>query len=95
VKINIPRMLIGLRELQHQQKPSWWENMAYRLWRTVLKRPRLYRLATWLARRALCWRARDGWLASAPGPAAGWTQTRDLPAPAAKTFRTLWREGQL
>src|SRR5436309_1239212 len=28
VRINIPRMLIGLRELQHHHKPSWVENLA-------------------------------------------------------------------
>jgi L-lactate dehydrogenase complex protein LldF len=93
VKINIPRMLIGLRELQHEQNPSRFENLAYRLWRFVLRRPRFYRLAVRLARYTLGWRAKDGWLARAPGPGRGWTQTRDFPAPAAKTFRQMWDEG--
>src|SRR4051794_10286010 len=46
VRINIPQMLIGLRELQHHMKPSRWEALAYRLWSALLRRPWLYRLAT-------------------------------------------------
>src|SRR5436309_16098244 len=45
VKINIPHMLIGLRELQHQRKRSRWEALAYRVWKELLRRPWLYRLA--------------------------------------------------
>src|SRR5918911_838121 len=45
VKINIPHMLIGLRELQHHGPPTRWEGLAYRAWAAVLARPRLYRLA--------------------------------------------------
>ncbi len=91
VRINIPHMLIGLRELQHKQKPSRWENVAYGLWRSVLRTPWLYRLALRLARLALRWKAADGWLQRLPGAGAGWTQARDFPAPAARSFRELWR----
>src|SRR5215472_594533 len=52
VKINIPHMLIGLRELQ-QHTPgskSRWERLAYRLACAVLRRPMLYRLAVRAAR---------------------------------------------
>src|SRR6266446_4831065 len=45
VKINIPHMLIGLRELQHIHKSGRWESLAYNLWKKVLCRPWLYRLA--------------------------------------------------
>src|SRR4051794_12867767 len=53
VKINIPRMLIGLRELQHKHRPARFEGLAYRLWAQVLQRPWLYRLAVGMVRRAL------------------------------------------
>jgi L-lactate dehydrogenase complex protein LldF len=92
VKINIPRMLIGLRELQHHQKPSRWENLAYRAWAAVLARPALYRLALAAARVLLRPVARHGWLRRLPGPGAGWTQDRDFPAPAARPFRDRWKE---
>jgi L-lactate dehydrogenase complex protein LldF len=92
VKINIPRMLVGLRELQHQHRPSRLESLAYRLWAGVLRRPWLYRLALFGARVLLRPFARDGWLRRLPGPGAGWTQMRDFPAPAAKSFRQRWKE---
>jgi L-lactate dehydrogenase complex protein LldF len=92
VKINIPRMLIGLRELQHHGKPSRWEGLAYRLWQGVLRRPWLYRLALRWARLVLRALAKDGWLRRLPGPGAGWTSVRDFPAPAARSFRERWQE---
>jgi L-lactate dehydrogenase complex protein LldF len=90
VKINIPHMLIGLRELQHKHKASRWEALAYRLWAAMLARPWLYRLALRLARVALRPLAREGWLRRLPGLAAGWTAVRDFPAPAARPFRDEW-----
>jgi L-lactate dehydrogenase complex protein LldF len=92
VKINIPHMLIGLRELQHHQATHFWERSAYRLWKEVLRRPFLYRLALRAAQLTLRPFSRDGWLRRMPGPAAGWTAIRDFPAPAVKPFRDRWRE---
>jgi L-lactate dehydrogenase complex protein LldF len=91
VRINIPRMLIGLRELQHHARSNRWETIAYRLWREVLRRPWLYRLALAGARTVLRPLARDGWLDRLPGPGAAWTGVRDFPAPAAQSFRERWR----
>src|SRR5882724_736645 len=66
VKINIPHMLIGLRELQHHETKKRWENLAYRLWAAVLARPRLYRLGLAAARLVLRPMARRGWLQKLP-----------------------------
>jgi L-lactate dehydrogenase complex protein LldF len=93
VRINIPHMLIGLRELQHDYKGGRGERLAYWLWKEVLRRPYLYRLALRLARPVLRALARDGWLRKLPGPAGGWTEARDFPAPAARSFRERWKEG--
>ena len=91
VKINIPHMLIGLRELQqHEKGKSFAEKLAYGLSATVLRRPWLYRIALRCARLVLRPLARDGWLRSLPGPGAAWTVARDFPAPAARSFRELW-----
>jgi L-lactate dehydrogenase complex protein LldF len=94
VRINIPHMLVGLRELQ-QHTPgakSRWERLAYRVAGAVLARPWLYKLALGLARLVLRPWARDGWLRRLPGPGAAWTQARDFPAPAARSFRARWKE---
>ncbi len=94
VKINIPHMLIGLRELQHHQGGKgrrWAERLAYRLAREVLARPWLYRLALRLGRFFMRLRARGGWVRRLPGAGAAWTQGRDFPALAARSFRERWR----
>jgi L-lactate dehydrogenase complex protein LldF len=92
VRINIPHMLIGLRELQHEHSSGRGERLAYWLWKQVLLRPWLYRLALRTARPLLRWRARDGWLSSLPGAGRGWTEARDFPAPAPRSFRERWHE---
>jgi L-lactate dehydrogenase complex protein LldF len=93
VKINIPHMLIGLRELQHHEKgvKSRWERWAYAASCAVLRRPWLYRLALKLARVAAWPLARGGWMQRVPGPGAAWTQVRDFPAPARRSFREMWK----
>jgi L-lactate dehydrogenase complex protein LldF len=45
------------------------------------------RLSRWFVRPF----ARDGWLHKLPGPASGWTQARDFPAPARQSFRERWK----
>jgi L-lactate dehydrogenase complex protein LldF len=35
--------------------------------------------------------ARNGIISSLPGPLAGWSTTRDLPAVPAQSFRDWWR----
>jgi L-lactate dehydrogenase complex protein LldF len=92
VRINIPQMLIGLRELQHHHGQGRWEGLAYRLWAAVLRRPWLYRLAVRLARLVLRPLNKEGWLTKLPGPGAGWTASRDFPAPAARSFRERWKD---
>jgi L-lactate dehydrogenase complex protein LldF len=94
IRINIPHMLIGLRELQHHHKPSWGENVAYRLWSYVLRKPWLYRMAVRMARLFLRPLATNGWLRRLPGAGHGWTSVRDFPAPAERSFRDRWKELQ-
>jgi L-lactate dehydrogenase complex protein LldF len=92
VKINIPHMLIGLRELQqhHKGTKSRLEKLAYRVACVVLRRPWLYRVGIKLARVALRLMGRDGWVKQLPGQGAAWTSVRDFPTPARHAFRDIW-----
>lgn len=95
VKIQIPDLLIRLREKLHQEPGELGlaERLAYRLWARLLRSPRAYRWATWWASRTIGrWKRSSGWLRSLPGPLGGWTQKRDFPAPAARRFRDWWDE---
>jgi L-lactate dehydrogenase complex protein LldF len=102
VRINVPHMLIGLRELQHdppagdrkqvRKKSRFpWERLAYWLWKELLRRPWMYRLGLRLAKLFLRFRSRDEWIARLPGPGSGWTAARDFPAPAKESFRQRWK----
>jgi L-lactate dehydrogenase complex protein LldF len=95
VKIQIPEMLIRLREQLHHEpgQSSKLESLAYRFWARTLKSPWLYRLGTWLATRTLGrWKRGSPWFERLPGKLAGWTAKRDFPAPAAERFRDWWRK---
>jgi hypothetical protein len=36
-------------------------------------------------------RAQGGWVQELPSVAAGWTQIRDMPEPAERTFHQMWK----
>ena len=92
VKIQIPELLVKLREQLHHApgEQSWLENMAYRLWARSMRSPLAYRAATWLATRTMGRLVKSGWLKRLPGPLHGWTAARDFPAPARERFRDWW-----
>lgn len=95
VKIQIPEMLIQLREQLHHEpgQGNALESLAYRLWARSLRSPWMYRLGTWLLARTLGrWKRRDPWLKKLPGKLHGWTARRDFPAPAAERFRDWWQK---
>ncbi len=95
VKIQIPQMLIQLREQLHQsrERHGWLEKLAYRLWAGSLRSPRWYRWGTWLTTRTLG-RVfnKERWMRELPGKLDGWTRDRDFPAPAPQRFRDWWNE---
>lgn len=93
VKIQIPEMLIQLREQLHHEPghKSRLEALAYGLWARSLRSPWLYRLGTWLATRTIGrFKRSDPWLKRLPGKLHGWTAKRDFPAPSAERFRDWW-----
>ena len=97
VKIQIPEMLIQLREQLHHEPghKSRLEAFAYSTWARTLRMPWLYRLGTWLATRTIGrFKRRDPWLKRLPGNLHGWTAKRDFPAPAAERFRDWWNSAE-
>ncbi|MBX9788464.1 MAG: lactate utilization protein [Pirellulales bacterium] len=94
VKIAIPELLIKLRDRLHeaQHGSGMLESLAYRTWGVLLRSALGYRVATWLASRALGRsQASSRWLRWLPGALGGWTSSRDFPAPARERFRDWWR----
>jgi L-lactate dehydrogenase complex protein LldF len=95
VKINIPQHLINLRrDIVNQKLDGWLNRAVYRLWGRGLQSPFLYatlgRLQKWALRRRA--RGNNGWVTAMPSIAAGWTQVRDMPAPAKQSFHQLWQK---
>lgn len=87
VRIDIPRMLLELRNESHQAgKTPWWLRMGLTVYRFVVVRPRLFRLAIGISRLATRVLARRGWLRRLPPPLSGWTAHRDFPAFARELF---------
>ena len=91
VAIPLPTLLRGWRDR------SWREGLepatvrwAVRAWRFVALRPALFRLVNSVAVRAMPLFARGGWIRRMP-LAGGWTDHRDLPRPAARTFMAQYR----
>ncbi|MBK9166419.1 MAG: iron-sulfur cluster-binding protein [Bryobacterales bacterium] len=98
VKIDIPQILLDLRadikEAETKQGTNRWERLAFRMWSWVMRRPKLYEMASMMA--ASLAPSNDGYIRNLPGPmnvgpVAGWLSQRDLPVPAARSFRQQWR----
>lgn len=95
VKIAIPEMLLKLREQMHDEPElkNRRESWAYGLWAWMLRRPWMYRWATWWATRTIGrLKRKSGWMRRLPGKLNGWTKNRDFPAPAPERFRDWWRK---
>lgn len=94
VKINIPQHLINMRrDIVRGRMNGAIERFVYRAWATALRSPFMYKWITRLQKIELGRRAgRSGWVRELPKVASGWTQIRDMPAPAKRTFHELWRD---
>lgn len=91
VKIPLPTLLRGWRDR------SWREGLepasvrsGIKAWSFVALRPALYRRASAAAIRSMRLFSKGGWIRSMP-LANGWTEYRDMPAPAKRTFMQQYK----
>ena len=99
VKIEIPHILLKLREQAQNEKKTKathfsLERLVMGLWAQVMCSPALYAgFGRWTRRvwRVLGENDRLGWLWT---PLSRWSQHRDLPRPAARSFRELYRSSE-
>jgi L-lactate dehydrogenase complex protein LldF len=95
VRIDIPRMLIRLREhLDQEQIAPASERLVFRAFRRLLTSPAAFAWSIRLARLLQTPFKRDGQLRRLPSLFQQWTKTRDLPPVAAKSFSERWKELQ-
>ncbi|HEY4330144.1 MAG TPA: LutB/LldF family L-lactate oxidation iron-sulfur protein [Phycisphaerae bacterium] len=95
VKINIPEMLVRMkRDLGKTSAMPWSQRMLFKLWTRGLLTGAGYRLGQKVQRMALreMMPGSGEWVTKLPGAAGGWTDSRDFPKPAKRTFREMWKE---
>ena len=93
VKINIPRMLLELRSQTAQGDPDpaqrasgIGERLIWKAWRRGMMSRSRFEAGSSVGKMMAAPLKRDGWLKKLPPPISGWTDSRDFPAPASKTF---------
>ncbi|HEX2390496.1 MAG TPA: LUD domain-containing protein, partial [Casimicrobiaceae bacterium] len=91
VKIPLPDLQRKLREKEFERRlRPWQERLGLKAWGWLAAHPALYSAATKVGIRALRLLAdRNGMIRKLP-LARGWTDERDMPAPAGRTFRELY-----
>ncbi|MGA7324010.1 MAG: LutB/LldF family L-lactate oxidation iron-sulfur protein [Rhodomicrobium sp.] len=91
--IPLPKMMRHWRERDFEQKSSAsLPKLALRAWAFVATRPLLYRFAANTTARVLSFLGGRKRRFSSLPLAGAWTKYRDLPAPAPRTFQSLWHE---
>jgi L-lactate dehydrogenase complex protein LldF len=102
VNIDLPRMLLALREKLAYGDPGWQvepagrlEGLVFKAWSLLVGNRRLYELflKTAAAGQRLLPRA-GGMIRRLPPPVQGWTQGRDLQPLASETFMARWRRNE-
>jgi L-lactate dehydrogenase complex protein LldF len=91
MKIPLPDLLRKLREKQFDRHlRPWTERFGLAAWRFAATRPALYRPMVRVASRVMRWVGGDKRAIRKLPMAGGWTNTRDIAAPAGPTFKERW-----
>jgi L-lactate dehydrogenase complex protein LldF len=89
VKIDLHHHLLHNRRNAAKAKPPRLEQLAFKLFVTIVNRPALYALSKRLAR--LAQKFHPLIKGTRLDPARAWTRTRDLPPIPRQTFKDYWR----
>jgi len=90
VKIDLHHHLLQNRRNSSEQKPSWWQKLAFQIFAPIANKPGLWSLTTKLGRFGQ--RFHGLIKGSAIDPAQAWTKTRELPPIAKQSFKEWWKE---
>ena len=94
VGIPLHELLLKLRGQQVDEGlASKAQQIAFKGFEQTMKRPALYNISGKVGRIAQKPLLQNESAPSLPGPLKGWTEHRDLPPLAEKSFRELWKEG--
>ena len=95
VKIPLPDLQRKLREKEFEGNlRPWSETAALKLWGWLALRPALYGMLSGWGVRILRRMGGAGGMIHKLPIGGGWTEERDMPAPAGRTFRELYRQRQ-
>jgi L-lactate dehydrogenase complex protein LldF len=90
VKVNLDHHLLQNRRNAAQQRPAFFEQLAYDLFASVANHPMLWSLGLKIGR--LCQPLHGLVKGSILDPARAWTKTRDLAPMPKQSFRDWWRK---
>lgn len=90
VKIDLHHHLLHNRRNAAAENPSFFEKLAFKLFAIAANDPALFAVGQRIARTL---QPLHSWIQGTRfDPARSWTQTREAPQVAEKTFRELWKE---
>lgn len=94
VGIPLHDLLLKLRNRQVEEGLAGRaQSLMFKGFEKTMKNPAAYKAGAKAGRLAQKPLAKEGSMKPLPGPLSGWTDTRELPPLAEKSFRELWKEG--